>query len=184
MVTTPDMKDQIIPLARLGKELGVTYTIFKHCADDREGFLGVDYSRYDELYDTFKEAESYATEHYDVVVKWSRLKNEGKRDYERCHGTPFLLQVSGNGTVAPCGQFFQERFRKYHIGSIITQRFRDIVASDRYWEVIHYLSSKDFSAQFCGPNCVQTNTNSWLDKYVKGIVDFNTGPQPAQMEFL
>lgn len=184
MVTTPDMKDQILPLTRLAKDIRPDYVIFKHCADDRNGFLGVDYKRYDELYDTFKEAESFADPDFDVIVKWSRIKDDGKRDYERCHGTPFLLQLSGNGTIAPCGQLFQERYRKFHIGSIVTHRFKEIWASDRYWEVIRYLGSKDFTAQLCGPNCVQTLTNSWLDKYTKGLVDFNTGPSPAQMEFL
>ena len=184
MVTTPDMRDQIIPLTKLASEISCDYVIFKHCADDREGFLGVDYSRYDELYDTFQEALTYARPDFDVIVKWSRIKDEGKRDYERCYGTPFLLQLSGNGTLAPCGQFFQERFRKYHVGSIITHRFKDIWASDRYWEVVRYLSSTDFTAQQCGKNCVQTLTNSWLNKYVQGKVDFNTGSHPEQMEFL
>lgn len=184
MVTTPDMKDQILPLIRLAKELRPNYVIFKHCADDRDGFLGVDYKRYSELYDTFKEAESMADADFQVVVKWSRLKDEGKRDYERCHGFPFLIQLSGNGTLAPCGQLFQERYRKFHIGTIVTDRFRDLWASDRYWEIAAYLSSEAFNSQQCGINCVQTNTNSWLDKYTKGLVDFNTGPEPAQMEFL
>lgn len=184
MVTTPDMRDQIIPLTKLAKELRPNYVIFKHCADDRDGFLGVDYSRYEELRETFEEAQSYAEPGFDVVVKWSRIKNEGKRDYERCYGPPFLIQLSGNGTLAPCGQLFQERYRKFHIGSIITARFRDLWASDRYWEVMRYLASEDFNAQFCGPNCVQTNTNSWLDKYHKGLVTFPADVAPAQMEFL
>lgn len=184
MVTTPDMKDQILPLTKLAKEMRPDYVIFKHCADDREGFLGVDYSRYDELYETFQEAQTYADPEFDVIVKWSRIKDDGKRDYDRCYGTPFLLQLSGNGTLAPCGQLFQERYRKFHIGSIITDRFKDLWASDRYWEVIRYLASEDFTAQNCGANCVQTNTNSWLDKYVKGLVDFSMTPEPKQMEFL
>lgn len=184
MVTTPDMKDQIIPLAKLAAEIRPDYLIYKHCADDRDGFLGIDYTRYNELYDTFKEAESYADNEFRVVVKWSRIRDDGKRDYDRCYGTPFLLQMSGNGTIAPCGQLFQERYRKFHIGSIVTHRFKDIWASDRYWEVIKYLASDEFTAQNCGPNCVQTNTNSWLDKFMKGTVAFSESEPPAQMEFL
>ena len=136
------------------------------------------------MYDTFKEAESYADNEFRVVVKWSRIRDDGKRDYDRCYGTPFLLQMSGNGTIAPCGQLFQERYRKFHIGSIVTHRFKDIWASDRYGEVIKYLASDEFTAQNCGPNCVQTNTNSWLDKFMKGTVAFSESEPPAQMEFL
>jgi hypothetical protein len=57
--------------------------------------------------------------------------------------------------------------------------------SDRYWEVMNYLASDDFDAQKdCGENCLQTRTNSWLDKYAKGMVTFPTGPAPAHLGFL
>lgn len=185
MVTMPEFHDQILPLARLAKELRPDYLIYKHCADSRDGMIGVDYTKYDALYDTFKEAEAMAEPGFDVVVKWSRLKDEGKRDYQRCFGPPFIMQVSGNGLVAPCGQLFQEKYRKFHVGNICTERFRDIFQSDRYWGVMRYLSSDQFDAQKnCGPNCLQTLTNSWLDKFVKGEVSFNDQPAPAQLEFI
>ena len=185
MVTMPEFHDQILPLARLAKEIKPTYLIYKHCADSKDGMIGVDYTKYDALYDTFKEAEAMSEPGFDVVVKWSRLKNEGVRDYQRCYGPPFIMQLSGNGLVAPCGQLFQEKYKKMHIGSIVTHRFRDIFHSDRYWEVMRYLASDEFDAQRnCGPNCLQTNTNSWLDKFVQGKVGFNTSPMPADMEFL
>ncbi len=184
MVLMPEMADQIMPFARLGKELRPDYAIIKHCADSKDGALGVDYKKYDPLSDLLHEAESLSDDTFRVVVKWSRIKDEGKRDYQRCYGPPFLLQVSGNGLVAPCGQLFQEKYKKFHIGNITTQRFRDIWASERYWEVVGYLASDEFDAQRnCGPNCLQTLTNSWLDKFVKGTVDFNSG-MPAHPEFL
>jgi MoaA/NifB/PqqE/SkfB family radical SAM enzyme len=185
MVVMPEFHDQILPLARLAKELRPTYLIYKHCADSKDGMIGVDYRKYDALYDTFKEAEAMAEPGFRVVVKWSRLKDEGKRDYQRCYGPPFIVQLSGNGLVAPCGQLFQEKYRKFHIGNITRERFRDIFRSDRYWEVMRYLSSDEFDAQRnCGPNCLQTLTNSWLDKFSKGLVTFNSEPSPPQMEFL
>jgi hypothetical protein len=93
--------------------------------------------------------------------------------------------MSGNGLIAPCGQLFNERYKKFHIGNICTDRFRDIYQSDRYWEVLRYLASDEFDAQKnCGPNCLQTNTNSWLDKLVQGTVDFPTTPAPPHMGFL
>ena len=61
MVLMPEFKDQIIPLSKLGKELGVDYLVIKHCSDDEEGTLGVDYSKYDGLVELLKEAETYST---------------------------------------------------------------------------------------------------------------------------
>ncbi len=185
MVTMPDMHDEIMPLARLAKEIRPHYLIYKHCADSKDGMIGVDYQKYDALYDTFKEAEAMAEPGFRVVVKWSRLKDEGKRDYQRCFGPPFIIQLSGNGLIAPCGQLFQEKYRKFHIGNICRERFRDIFQSDRYWEVMRYLGSDSFDAQKnCGPNCLQTLTNSWLNRYVNGEVSFNTEPPPPQLGFL
>jgi hypothetical protein len=52
MVLDPRYGDQILPLARLGKELRPDYLVIKHCSDDEDGTLGVDYEAYDRLYDT------------------------------------------------------------------------------------------------------------------------------------
>lgn len=185
MVLMPQDADQIIPLAKLAKVLRPDYLIFKHTADSRDHDLKVDYRQYDALFPVFQEAESYSDEGFRVAVKWSRIQDEGKRDYQRCYGVPFILQMSGNGLIAPCGQLFNERYKKFHIGNICTERFRDMYQSDRYWEVMRYLASDEFDAQRnCGPNCLQTNTNSWLDKYVQGKVAFPTTPAPPHLGFL
>jgi MoaA/NifB/PqqE/SkfB family radical SAM enzyme len=42
MVLLPAFSGQLIPLAKLGKELGVDYTVIKHCSDDERGSLGID----------------------------------------------------------------------------------------------------------------------------------------------
>ncbi len=69
MVLMPDFADQIIPLAKLGKKLGVDYLVIKHCSDDENGSLGVDYSRYEAMIDILKEAESYSNDRYNAKTK-------------------------------------------------------------------------------------------------------------------
>jgi MoaA/NifB/PqqE/SkfB family radical SAM enzyme len=184
-VLMPQDADQILPFARLARELRPDYAIIKHCANSADGDLDVDYRQYDALYPVLQEAEGYSDETFRVAVKWSRIQDEGKRDYQRCFGPPFILQMSGNGLIAPCGQKFNAKYAKFHIGNITRQRFRDIFQSDRYWEVMSYLASDEFNAQTeCGENCLQTKTNSWLDKYTRGAVAFPTGPAPAHLGFL
>ena len=52
-------------------------------------------------------------------------------------------------------------------------------------DTFSYLASDDFNAQMnCGPNCLQTNSNAWLDKFTRGEVAFPTTPAPPQMGFL
>lgn len=186
MVCMPQDKNEIIPLAKLCRDvIRPHYFIIKHCADDVQGQLGVDYKQYDDIFDIFREAESYSDDDFRVAVKWSRLENEGKRDYQRCMGPPFIIQISGSGLLSTCGFHFNERYKKFHMGNICDTRFKDLWQSERYWEIVRYLASDEFDAQkSCGPNCLQTNTNSWLNKWTKGEVQFPATPMPEHAEFI
>lgn len=173
MVLMPEFAAYILPLVRLGKELRPDYLVIKHCSDDEHGTLGVDYKGYKRLKDILKKAEELSDEEYLVKVKWSKIESEGKRKYERCYDPPFLLQLSGSGLVAPCGCFFNEKYRKYHIGNFVDTSFKEIVFSDRYWEVMNELASPGFNAKtMCGTLCVQHKVNEVLDKYKKGLIEF------------
>lgn len=188
MVVQDKYADQIIPLAKLAIELGVCYLVLKHCSDDEFHSLGVNYDGYEAIYDLLREAESLSTNQTRVVAKWSKIKEKGKRSYQRCYGPPFLLQLSGTGLVAPCGMLFNDRYKKdFHIGNIVETRFKELWQSDRYWEVMHLLASPAFNAQkMCGSLCLQHKVNEVLDKHVKGTVPFEpeTAPLPAHGAFI
>lgn len=169
MVLMPQDADQIMPLALLGKELRPDYAVIKHTSDSEDGELGVDYSAYAALYERLREAETLSDDEYQVVVKWSKIKADGKRSYQRCYGPPFIIQISGSGLVAPCGMLFNERYKRFHIGNIAEQSFKEIWQSDRYWEVMNTLASPKFNAQsMCGTLCLQHKVNEYLDEYKKG----------------
>ncbi len=186
MVVMPDFADQIMPLAQLGKKLRPDYLVLKHCSDNEEGSLGVDYSKYEALYDTLREAEALSDEEYKVVAKWSKIQSS-TRTYQRCYGPPFMIQMSGSGLVAPCGMLFNERYKKFHIGNICEERFKDIWASDRYWEVMNYLASPKFNAQkMCGTLCLQHKVNEALDAATKGEIQLKqpSGAAPQHLDFV
>ncbi|MBI3317676.1 MAG: radical SAM protein [Candidatus Omnitrophica bacterium] len=187
MVLMPQDADQILPFAQLGKELRPDYAIIKHCSDNEDGSLGVDYSKYVALYELLQEAEQLSDEGYQLAIKWSKIKDEGKRSYQRCYGPPFLLQMSGSGLVAPCGMLFNERYKKFHMGNIVERRFKEIWASDEYWEVINYLASTKFNAQkMCGTLCLQHKVNEYLDEAMKGRLEpaVPAGPVPQHINFI
>jgi Iron-sulfur cluster-binding domain len=120
-------------------------------------------------------------------VKWSKIESEGVRSYARCYGAPFILQVSGSGLVAPCGMLFNERYRKFHIGNIVHESFKDMVLGDRYWEVMDYLASPKFNAkQMCGTLCLQHKTNEFLDQYRKRlkVLEPPVGEPPLHVNFI
>ena len=187
MVLMPEYRDQILPLARLGRELRSDYLVIKHCSDDEDGSLGVDYGAYGELFDQLRAAEALSDDEYRVSVKWSKIEAKGARSYQGCYGPPFILQISGSGLVAPCGMLFNERYQKLHMGNICEQRFKEIWASERYWEVMSYLASSRFDAQQrCGSLCLQHKVNEALDARMKGreALARPAGPPPAHLDFV
>jgi MoaA/NifB/PqqE/SkfB family radical SAM enzyme len=187
MVLLPDFADQVIPLAKLGKEMGVDYLVIKHCSDDEQSSLGVDYSQYFDLVDILKEAETYSEGEYLVRAKWSKILSGGKRVYSRCYGPPFIMQLSGSGLVAPCGMLFNERYRNYHIGNIADTSFRELWKGERYWEVLGLIASGKFDAgTMCGSLCLQHKVNEylWELKVGKGTLDARPDKLPLHVNFI
>lgn len=187
MVLMPQFADQIIPLAKLGRDLGVDYLVIKHCSDDEHGSLGVQYDEYDKLEELLKEAETYSTGEYLVRAKWSKIRSKGKRCYAQCYGPPFIMQLSGSGLVAPCGMLFNSTYSKYHIGNICETSFKELWQGERYWEVMNLIASDQFDARtMCGTLCLQHKVNELLWGIKRGELTLPepTGAPPQHINFI
>jgi hypothetical protein len=82
---------------------------------------------------------------------------------------------------------FNEQYKKFHIGNIVTESFKEMVKGERYWEVVNYLASPDFNAQtVCGSLCLQHKVNQYLDDYKKGKIKLETpdGKEPQHLNFV
>ncbi|MBS1982634.1 MAG: radical SAM protein [Bdellovibrionales bacterium] len=188
LVLVPEYEDQILPLAKLALDLGVDYYVIKHCSDDEEKSFDLDYLKYERMYKLIKEAESLSTRETAIIAKWKKIQEgNDQRNYQRCYGPPFMIQISGTGLVGPCGQLFNDKFKRYHMGNICERRFKDIVQSDEYWEIVNHLASEDFNAQrVCGALCRPHYVNEVLDQYKKGYVTLEqpAGAVPLHKNFL
>lgn len=187
MVLMPSLRDEIIPFAQLGLDLGVDYAVIKHCSDDEQHTLGIDYSQYESLHGLLKQAESMSNDRTKVIVKWDKIKDGDKPSYKRFYGPQFLLQISGSGLVAPSGMFFNARYSKLHIGNYAEERFIDIWKSDRYWRAMDYLASPAFDAQtMMGTLPIQHYVSVALDNHAKGIarIQPGVGDKPLHVNFL
>ena len=187
MVLMPEFRDEIIPFAKLGVDLGVDYAVIKHCSDDENQSLGIDYDQYESMYSLLETAEGMSTEKTKVIVKWDKIKDKGKPSYKRFYGPAFLLQISGSGLVAPSGMFFNARYSKLHIGDFTTERFINIFNSDRYWRAMNYIASPAFDAQtMMGTLPIQHYISTALDNHVKGIKKIvrAKGEKPLHVNFL
>lgn len=187
MVLMPEFKDEIIPFAKLALDLGVDYGVIKHCSDDELGTIGVDYSKYEDMYELLKKAETMSNDKTKVIVKWSKIKRKGKPTYNRFYGPQFLLQISGSGLVAPSGMFFNARYSKLHMGNFVDERFKDIFKSERYRKIMNYLASPNFDAQtMMGSMPIQHYVSEALDNHLKGISKIlpSKGQKPLHVNFL
>lgn len=187
MVLMPELKDEILPFAQLGLDLGVDYAVIKHCSDDEQGTLGIDYSQYEALHPLLEQAETMSTEQTKIIVKWSKIKDGDKPTYQRFYGPQFLLQISGSGLVAPSGMFFNARYSKLHIGNFTEDRMKNILKSDHYWRVMNYLASPSFNAQtMMGTLPIQHYVSVALDNHLKGTqrIQPGTGEKPLHVNFL
>jgi len=188
MVLMPDFKDDIIPFAKLAVDLGVDYGVIKHCSDDEFGTLGVDYSKYEEMYPLLQQAEGLSNTNTKIIIKWDKIKNS-KATYKRFYGPQFLLQISGSGLVAPAGMFFNARYSKLHIGNYVDERFKDIFNSDRYWKIMNYLASPNWDSQtMMGTLPISHYVTEALDNHIKGvnkiIPKINNEERPLHVNFL
>ena len=187
MVLLPEFKEEILPFAKLATDLGVDYGVIKHCSDDEFGTLGVDYSKYEDMFSLLKEAENMSNNNTKIIVKWSKIKDKGLPSYNRFYGPQFLLQISGSGLVAPSGMFFNARYSKLHIGNFVDERFKDIFKSDRYLRIMNYLSSPYFDAQTMMDTLpIQHYVSVALDNHVKNIARIkpSNGKKPLHVNFL
>lgn len=187
MVLMPQLRDEILPFAQLGLDLGVDYAVIKHCSDDEQHTLGIDYSQYEGMHALLAQAESMSNERTKVIVKSDKIKDGEKPSYRRFHGPQFLLQISGSGLVAPSGMFFNARYSKLHIGNFTEERFRDIWKSERYWRAMDYLASPAFDAQtMMGTLPIQHYVSVALDNHARGVARILPGsdPKPLHVNFL
>jgi MoaA/NifB/PqqE/SkfB family radical SAM enzyme len=164
MVLTPSNVDQVLLLAELGKELGVDYLVVKQCSDTVANDLKV-YDRlgeYEHFNEILQKAEALSTDSYNVIVKWGKITNNGVRNYDQCLGVPFLLYSSGDGKLYPCGMFFDHEEETYRLGDLTTQSFKEILQSERYWQVVEKVAS--LNVHECYSNCRTHAINDFLAK--------------------
>ncbi len=165
MVLVPENVDQVLPLARLGRELGVDYLVIKQCSDTVENTLGVfdRLGEYDGFASVLAEAEALSEPGYAVIIKWNKVTNCGKRSYQSCLGVPFLLYSSGDGRIYPCGMFFNHREEEFRMGDLVEHSFKEIMESEHYWQIVAKVRNIDVQNQ-CYANCRTDAINDFLWK--------------------
>jgi len=162
MVLTHRNFADIISLSALAVELGLDYLVIKACSDTPEGSLDAPSHEYLELKEEFSIAESLSTERTKIIVRWEKLGNLGNKSYKTCYGTRFIIAISGNGNVFPCGHWFNIEKDRFLMGNVNMTSFKDLVKSQTYINSQQEILRLDLRS--CESNCRQHQVNSFLDQ--------------------
>jgi radical SAM protein with 4Fe4S-binding SPASM domain len=172
MVLIPDAFSEVIPLARKAVEWGVDYLVIKQFSDGGAGMpMHFDMDEYSKVEGDLKIAEALSTDRTSIIVKWSAIADsksitkENKWKFDRCLDLPFIFQVSGDGGCYPCGYHFGNP--EYCYGSLIDSRLKDILHSDRYWDIVKKCADTPLD-KLCTGQCRHCSSLDFLDKVVKG----------------
>jgi radical SAM protein with 4Fe4S-binding SPASM domain len=157
MILTRDNFDDIVTIAKLGQELGIDYTVIKPISDTPDNRLDAPFEEYLNYVDVFKEAESYSTDEYSVIIKWKKMGNMGNKRYEKCYGTRFIIAIEGDGSVFPCGHWFDIERENFLLGNVNETSLYDIFKSKKYWKIQNEILNVDL--RYCQANCRQHNAN-------------------------
>jgi sulfatase maturation enzyme AslB (radical SAM superfamily) len=86
---------------------------------------------------------------------------------------PFLLYSSGDGKLFPCGAFFTEKYwDKFLMGDLVKDSFKDIIKSDRYWEVVERVRKMGVKKCYVGCRTDAINSFLWKLKHPPEHVNF------------
>ena len=189
MILTKDNVDDVVPLSKIGRDLGIDYTVIKPVSDAPDNRLDAPFEKYLDLVDIFKDAESYSTETYSVIIKWRKMGNMGNKRYGKCHGTRFIIAIEGDGSVFPCGHWFDIERDRFLLGNVNDTPLSEIFNSEQYWNAQNEIHNVDL--RYCQANCRQHNANLTLwdilqDENPKKLIESKIiqTPEPQHINFV
>jgi sulfatase maturation enzyme AslB (radical SAM superfamily) len=167
MVLTPEEIQQVIPEAKFAIESQVDYFVIKQYSQPGcEDMSDFDLNWYDkpETIEILKKAESMSNEITAIIPKWKIIGTKGKRKYDRCVDCALLFQISGNSKGYPCGHLFGNE--KYCYGDLKKQTLKEILDSEKYWEIVKYMREKFNVHTDCAGCCRHDSTNEFIWNYL------------------
>ena len=167
------MDEDMIKESKLAIELGVDYFVMKQCSlpegNKKVGQIEFDVNQYDaqKTKDVLQQCEDMSTEKTKIIPKWNVMAQKGIKDYKGCPSIPIISEMSGNGDWYPCGYMFgnKPQYEKYKFGNVHETSLKEMVESDKYWNIVKELKNYDVQKN-CSGCCRQDQANKFLDDYL------------------
>lgn len=109
-VLLPENGDEAPKLAAWARDAGLDYYVLKPFSlhDNnfhyKEGVSAV--ALRDKYHERLLEAEAMSTDSFKSIIRWNTFADDGDKEYERCLGLPFIVQIASDSKAYTCCPFF------------------------------------------------------------------------------
>lgn len=150
--------------ARLSKRIGVDYYVLKPFSKHPLNIYDGGEDLHIKYKNALKKAEGLSSDKFKVIIRWQTFSDKGIRDYQRCLGIPFIVQIGADAGVYSCCPFFGDK--RFLFGNLNQSSLEDILRSKKRREVIKYIAKKVDVRKECMTYCRHHQINKFLWKLV------------------
>jgi len=162
MILLPENQNEAITLARIAKDIGVDYVVFKpysqHYFSKTTQYENINYEHY---YEMAEDLEKLNDSNFNVIFRLNTMKRWDKqsKDYDRCLALPFWSYIDAKGNVWGCSAFLGNE--KFRFGNIYKNSFKEIWEGEKRKELLQWVEN-DLNIEKCRVNCRMNNVNYFL----------------------
>lgn len=173
LLLLPQNNEEVFPLARKLKEIGIDYLIIKpysrHPLSKNRLSENINYSKHLSL---VRKLEEFSDARFQVIFRIRAMqKLREEKPYRRCLGLPFWAFIDAKGDAYACSTFLGNR--QFCYGNIYKSNFREIWAGKKRKQILGFFA-KTFEASRCRQVCRldEVNRYLWGLKYSQPHINF------------
>jgi len=162
IILLPENVDEIIPLARIARDLGVDYLVIKpysqHLKSITKQYEGVTYS---DFYHLSEELKAISTDTFKAIFRINTMKklDEEERGYKQCLALPFWAYIDSGAGLWGCSAYLSDE--RFSFGNLAEHSFEEIWTGEKRKKTMEFVNN-ELDASGCRVNCRMDSINRFL----------------------
>ncbi len=162
LLLLPENRREVVPLARLAREIGADYLVVKpysqHPLSCTRKYSRIRYERYRSLAEGLSRLD---TPKFKTIFRSNTMRkwDEARRPYDRCYALPFWSYIDARGNFWGCSSFLTDP--RFNFGNIGKKTIRQILAGPKRRSTIRMMARR-FDIRHCRKNCRMDEINRYL----------------------
>jgi MoaA/NifB/PqqE/SkfB family radical SAM enzyme len=162
LILLPENVDEVVPLAKLARDIGVDYLVIKpysqHLKSITRQYEGVTYS---DFYHLSEELKSLCTDKFQAIFRINTMKHleEEERGYKRCLALPFWAYIDSEGGLWGCSAYLSDE--RFVFGNLMNHTFEELWKGEKRKKTMEFVKN-ELDASECRVNCRMDAINRFL----------------------